>query len=59
VADIDAFVTEMRSKGMKIDDPEDSHLGMRAVSFEDPDGYRIEIQMPTEKSPEWLQRMIE
>jgi hypothetical protein len=25
----------------------------------DPDGYRVEIQTPTEKSPDWLRKMIE
>jgi len=59
VDDIDQFVRELRGKGVQVDDPHDSHLGMRAVVFQDPDGYRVEIQALTEKSPEWLRRMIQ
>jgi catechol 2,3-dioxygenase-like lactoylglutathione lyase family enzyme len=55
--DIDQFVNEVRGKGGQVEDPEDSHLGMRAVAWEDPDRHRVEIQAPTEKSPEWLKKM--
>ena len=58
VEDIDQFIKELRDKGIQVDDPSDSHLGMRAVSLEDPDGHRVEIQSLTEKSPEWLKKMI-
>ena len=58
VEDIDQFVNELRDKGVQVDDPDDSHLGMRAVVLEDPDGHRVEIQAPTDKSPEWLRKMI-
>jgi len=58
VEDIDQFVNGLRDKGVQVDDPDDSHLGMRAVALEDPDGHRVEIQAPTEKSPEWLRKMI-
>lgn len=58
VEDIDQFVNELRDKGIQVDDPDDSHLGMRAVALEDPDGHRVEIQAPTEKSPDWLRKMI-
>jgi catechol 2,3-dioxygenase-like lactoylglutathione lyase family enzyme len=57
VEDIDQFVNELRDKGVQVDDPDGSHLGMRAVALEDPDGHRVEIQAPTEKSPEWLKKM--
>ena len=59
VDDIDQFVRELRGKGVHVDDPHDSHLGMRAVALQDPDGHRVEIQAPTEKSPEWLRKMIQ
>lgn len=58
VDDIDAYVAMLREKGLEVKDPEDSHLGMRAFSLEDPAGYRVEIQSPTEKSPGWLKEMI-
>ena len=58
VDDIDAYATILREKGIEVDDPEDSHLGIRAFSLEDPDGHRVEIQSPTDKSPEWLKDMI-
>jgi catechol 2,3-dioxygenase-like lactoylglutathione lyase family enzyme len=59
VDDIDQFVKELRSRGVQVDDPDDSHLGMRAIALEDPDGHRVEIQAPTEKSPDWLRKMIQ
>ena len=58
VDDIDAFVKDLRARGIKVEDPEESHLGMRAFALEDPDGHRVEIQSPTEKSPQWLKEMI-
>ena len=48
----------LRKKGIEVEDPSDSHLGMIAFSLEDPDGYRVETQSPTEKSPEWLRNMM-
>ena len=59
VDDIDQFVKELRGKGVQVNDPVGSHLGMRAVVLEDPDGHRVEIQSPTEKSPDWLRKMIQ
>ena len=59
VEDIDAFVKDLRSKGVEDDDPDESHLGMRAFALEDPDGHRVEIQNPTEKAPQWLKVMIQ
>ena len=59
VDDLDQYVHELRAKGVQVDDPQDSHLGMRAVALEDPDGHRIEVQTPTEKSPDWLRKMLE
>jgi catechol 2,3-dioxygenase-like lactoylglutathione lyase family enzyme len=58
VEDIDAFVKHLRAKGVEVDEPGESHLGMRAFALEDPDGYRIEIQSPTEDSPQWLRDMV-
>ena len=58
VDDLDQFVKKLRGKGIEVDDPDDSHLGMRAVTLEDPDGHRVEIQATTEKSPYWLKEMV-
>ena len=58
VEDIDAYVKELRDKGVEVDEPGDSHLGMRAFALEDPDGHRVEIQSPTAKSPQWLKDML-
>lgn len=58
VKDIDEYVKKLRKKGIDIEEPKESHLGMRAFSLTDPNGYRIEIQSPTEKSPDWLRKMI-
>jgi catechol 2,3-dioxygenase-like lactoylglutathione lyase family enzyme len=58
VEDIDAYVKELRARGVEVDDPEDAHLGMRAFSLEDPDGHRVEIQSPTVESPQWLKDLL-
>ena len=58
VEDIDGFVREVRAKGIKVKDPKDTHLGMRQVAFEDPDGHRVAVQSATEKSPDWLRGMM-
>jgi catechol 2,3-dioxygenase-like lactoylglutathione lyase family enzyme len=59
VEDLDKFVAELCAKGVKVDAPHDTHLGMRAITLQDPDGHRIEIQCPTEESPQWLKEMVE
>jgi catechol 2,3-dioxygenase-like lactoylglutathione lyase family enzyme len=58
VEDIDAYVKHLRARGVKVDDPADSHLGMRAFTLQDPDGHRVEIQAPTDASPDWLKGML-
>ena len=59
VPDIDQFVNKLKEKGVQVEAPRESHLGMRAVALEDPDGHRVEIQTPTKKSSDWLRKMIE
>ncbi len=56
--DLEAYVKQLRDNGLDVKDPEDAHIGMRAVSFEDPNGIRVEIQEPTDKSPLWLKDML-
>lgn len=58
VEDIDAYVKDLRARGIHADDPAECHLGMRAFALEDPDGHRVEIQSPTDKSPQWLKEML-
>ncbi len=59
VADLGKFVEELRGKGVEVEDPSEAHLGMRAVTLEDPDGYLIQIQSPTAASPDWLKSMVQ
>jgi catechol 2,3-dioxygenase-like lactoylglutathione lyase family enzyme len=58
VDNLDKFAAELRAKGIKVDGPYSTHLGMRAIELEDPDGHKIEIQSPTQKSPQWLKDMV-
>jgi predicted enzyme related to lactoylglutathione lyase len=58
VDDIQEFVESARNAGYDIDDPTPSHLEMIATHLIDPDGIRIEIQQPTDSSPEWLKAML-
>ena len=59
VDDLDGFVRKLREKDYVVGDIFETHLGMRAIELEDPDGNRIEIQCPTEESPQFLHDMIQ
>ncbi len=58
VADLDAHIEKLLAAGMEVEGPCDGHLGMRTANVVDPDGHRIELQSPTQASPEWLRRMV-
>ena len=58
VEDLDKFIAELKTKSVIADAPYNTHLGMRAITMHDPDGHRIEIQSPTEHSPQWLKEMV-
>ena len=58
IDDLDDFVKELKKKDCDVSDIYDTHLGMQAIELEDPDGNRIEIQCPTEKSPQYLHDII-
>ena len=58
IDDLDEFVKELKKKDCDVSDIYDTHLGMQAIELEDPDGNRIEIQCPTEKSPQYLHDII-
>ena len=54
VCDLDQTIAVLRARGLHIPEPFDSHLGMRGIRLEDPDGNLVIIHAPTERSPEWL-----
>jgi catechol 2,3-dioxygenase-like lactoylglutathione lyase family enzyme len=54
VSDLEKTIGLLRARGLKVSEPFDSHLGMRGVRLEDPDGNLVVIQTPTEHSPDWL-----
>jgi predicted enzyme related to lactoylglutathione lyase len=56
VSDLDQTVGLLRARGLNVSEPFDSHLGMRGVQLEDPEGNLVVIQAPTERSPDWLKR---
>lgn len=55
---LDACVAMLKEKNCNVSDIYETHLDLRAVKLEDPDGNRIEIQCPTEKSPQFLHDML-
>ena len=58
VDDLDEFAAMLKKKDCNVSDIYETHLGMRAIEFKDPDGNKVEIQCPTEKSPPFLHDMI-
>lgn len=51
VKDVNAFVEMMKEKKIDLNEPYNSHLGLRAVTLTDNDGCRIVIHSPTEAFP--------
>jgi predicted enzyme related to lactoylglutathione lyase len=58
VKDVNAFVKAMKEKKIKLSEPYDSHLGLKAVTLTDNDGCRIVVHSPTAASPQWLRNMV-
>ncbi|WP_345252650.1 VOC family protein [Flaviaesturariibacter amylovorans] len=52
--DLEGVMDELKRQGRPFSGPRPSHLGMTSVQLEDPDGYTVKINMPTEGSPQWL-----
>jgi catechol 2,3-dioxygenase-like lactoylglutathione lyase family enzyme len=50
------FLAYAKEKGLVFAGPEDSHLGMRIVRLQDPDGNLVEVQELTEKTPGFLMK---
>jgi catechol 2,3-dioxygenase-like lactoylglutathione lyase family enzyme len=46
--DLDAAYSHLRAKGVRLEPPATTSYGMRELSFEDPDGYRICLQRRAE-----------
>ncbi|MBI4834905.1 MAG: VOC family protein [Planctomycetes bacterium] len=58
VLDLEETIRQLKERGAKIPEPFDSHLGMRGIRLEDPDGNIVVIHAPTETSPEWLMNQV-
>lgn len=56
--DLPGYISRLREKGIKIEGPKPSHLGMLVASFEDPDGHLVYIQGLTPESPAWLRQQF-
>lgn len=52
--DLNAVMAHLTQHGKPFTGPMPSHLEMTAIQLEDPNGYCVKINMPTEKSPQWL-----
>ena len=47
-------IEKLDANGIIFIGPKKSHLGMTTIEFNDPDGYLIKVNQPTEQSPPWL-----
>ncbi|MFZ2783726.1 MAG: VOC family protein [Sediminibacterium sp.] len=47
-------IERLSENGIIFSGPQKSHLGMVSIEFNDPDGYLIRVNQPTEESPTWL-----
>lgn len=47
-------IDRLSANGIPFSGPRKSHLGMITIEFNDPDGYVIKVNQPTEESPVWL-----
>jgi predicted enzyme related to lactoylglutathione lyase len=47
-------IDRLSANGIVFSGPKKSHLGMTTIEFNDPDGYLIRVNQPTEESPTWL-----
>ena len=57
-ANLDRHVTQLHEKGVSMEGPRPTHLGMRSVTPESPDGTLVQIRSPMEESPPWLRSMV-
>jgi catechol 2,3-dioxygenase-like lactoylglutathione lyase family enzyme len=54
VDDLQSFLEHAQKHGIAVGEPEESHLGMRVVRFEDPDGNLVEVQAFTSETPDFV-----
>lgn len=47
-------IDKLSAIGVTFIGPKKSHLGMMTIEFNDPDGYLIRVNQPTDESPSWL-----
>jgi len=59
VKDHSRIVNKLSTYDIEIEDPIKVDHKMLATILKDPDGNRVEIQTPTEESPDWLRAMVE
>jgi catechol-2,3-dioxygenase len=52
--DLNAVIDHLTQQGKSFIGPTPSHLEMTCIQLEDPNGYRVKINMPTDRSPNWL-----
>jgi len=58
VGDLDQTIASLRAKGLEISGPFESHLGMRGIRLQDPDGNIVVVHAPTSQSPQWLRNQV-
>jgi hypothetical protein len=58
VQELDIYYDKIKEKGIQVSEPCDSHLGLREIKFQDKAGFQIVIHSPTDKSPDWIKKMI-
>ncbi|SKB31455.1 VOC family protein [Daejeonella lutea] len=52
--DIQEVIKKLQRENIIFRGPEESHLGMRAIEFTDPDGVIVRVNQTGKDSPEWL-----
>jgi catechol-2,3-dioxygenase len=52
--DLNAVMAHLTQQGKYFTGPMPSHLEMTSIQLEDPNGYSVKINMPSERSPQWL-----
>lgn len=52
--DLQAVMERLTAREISFDGPKNSHLGMTAIEFKDPDGYLIRVNQAGDTSPSWL-----
>jgi catechol 2,3-dioxygenase-like lactoylglutathione lyase family enzyme len=58
VADLKPTIASLRARGITVPKPVESHHGMIYIRLEDPDGTVVDIQTPSERSPDWLKDQV-